>query len=163
MSPAFYLSASTPATSSVMSVLTGLPQHTLTAYHRLFGRAVLSPLLVGHAVLYLSFFAQSNHPEFSSLLVKRLQDDDVQCGLFALTMAVSVLLFVRPIGNPRWLRGWSSGSLRAKRQAFYYTHLLLVGTFAAAAYYHVVQAQVFVLQALGAFVVNVGCCWIMAQ
>ncbi|KAL4896647.1 hypothetical protein BDV59DRAFT_110347 [Aspergillus ambiguus] len=163
MSPALYLSASKPAASSVVSVLTGISQPTLTAYHRLFGRLVLSPLLVGHAVLYVSFFAQSSHPEFSSLLAKRLQDDDVQCGLFAIMVAVSVLLFVRPVGNPRWLRGWSTGSQRAKRQAFYITHLLLVGVFALSAYYHVAQAQGFVLQALGAFIVNVGCCWIMAR
>lgn len=162
MSPAWYLSASKPASASVVSVLTGIPQPNLTPYHRLFGRVVMTPLLVGHATLYLAFFVQSSHPEFGSLLAKRIQDDDVQCGIAAVTMIVSVLLFVRPVGNPRWLR-WSTGSLREKREAFYYTHLLLVVLFGLSAYYHVAQAQTFILQALGAFVVNLGCCWAFAR
>ncbi|KAF9895381.1 hypothetical protein FE257_000286 [Aspergillus nanangensis] len=163
MSPVYYISVSKPASPSVVSILTSISQPMLSPYHRLFGRIVLSPLLVGHAALYLAFFAQSDHPDFSSLLVKRLQDDDVQCGILAISVVVSVLLFVRPVGNPYWLRLWTSTSIRSRREAFYTVHLSLVAGLCLVAYYHVAQAQTFVLQALAAFVVNAGCCWVCAR
>lgn len=159
MAPAAYIT-SRPASSSLLSALTCIPQPSLTPYHRLFGRVVIGPLLLGHASLYLSFFAQSAHPEYPSLLAKRINDPDVQWGFGALTMAVSVLLFARPSGPGAW-RFRGTGTLRSDRQVFYVVHLLLIGCFCSAAYCHVAQARTFVVQGLTGFVVNVGCSWIL--
>ncbi|KAL5337651.1 rerric reductase like transmembrane component [Aspergillus crustosus] len=159
MSPAFYLS-STPRASSLLSILTTIPQPTLTAYHRLFARVVISPLLVGHAVMYSLFFLQSSHPDFSSLFFKRILDLDVQLGITAVTMAVAVMVFVRPKGKTGGI--WK-GTVGERRQAFYAAHLSLVGGMCIVAYFHVAQARVFVLESLVLSVVNLGCCYLTAK
>jgi hypothetical protein len=167
MSPAAYISTTKPSAASMVAVLTSLPQSTLTPYHRLFGRVVISPLLLGHAVLYLSFFVQSSHPEFGSLLLKRVRDSDVQCGLLAISVVVSILLFVRPRAavSKGVLSSSSSplGSMQDRRRSFYVVHVLLVLGLCLVAYFHVVHAQFYMLQALGAFVVNGVCSWVMVQ
>lgn len=136
------------------------PQATVTPYHRLFGRIVISPLLFGHATLYLLFFVQSSHPEFGSLLAKRVNDFDVQCGLLAVSVAFLLLVFVRPRGAAR--KGGvqtpsATGSMQDRRRSFYYVHIFLVVLLCVAAYYHVSQAQKYMMQALGAFVINGAC------
>ncbi|KAL4927947.1 putative metalloreductase Fre8 [Aspergillus undulatus] len=159
ISPAFYVT-STPRASSLFSVLTTIPQPELTAYHRLFARVVISPLLVGHAILYSLFFLQSSHPEFSSLFAKRILDLDVQLGISAVAAAIAILVFARPKGTAG---GMWKGSVQDRRRAFYAVHLLLVGVLCLAAYFHVAQARAFVLQSLVAFVVNLGCCYATAK
>jgi hypothetical protein len=157
MSPAAYISTSKPAASSIFSFVTSIPQATVTPYHRLFGRMVISPLLVGHATLYLSFFIQTSHPEFGSLLNKRVRDLDVQCGLFAISMVISLVFYVRPRGavSKTGTQGRSTASsMQERRRSFYYGHLSLVALLCFAAYYHVLQAQKYMTQALGAFLVN---------
>ncbi|KAJ5678924.1 hypothetical protein N7462_007168 [Penicillium macrosclerotiorum] len=166
MSPAAYISTSKPSASSIFSFLTSVPQATVTPYHRLFGRVVISPLLFGHATLYLLFFVQSSHPEYSSLFAKRILDSDVQCGLVALSAAISLLFFARPRGAaPKsGIRAWfSAGSIQTRRRSFYYGHVALVVLLSAAAYYHVAQAQKYMLQALGASVVNGVCSFMMVR
>lgn len=154
-----------------MSFLTSIPQPFLTPYHRLYGRIVLSPLLLGHVVLYLAFFAQSAspNPAFGSLLAKRLCDPDVQWGLGAVGMAVVVLfVLTRPLGQrSRGLGpgpGQGSGlgltalvsgpssSMNDQRWRFYMAHVLFVGVFCLAIYWHVAQAKPYVLETLGSFV-----------
>ncbi|KAL4881298.1 hypothetical protein BJY04DRAFT_189554 [Aspergillus karnatakaensis] len=159
MSPAFYIS-STPRASSLLSVLTTIPQATLTAYHRLFARVVIPPLLVGHAILYCSFFLQSNHPIFSSLFLKRILDLDVQLGVTAVVATIAILVFVRPKGKTG---GVWKGTVTERRQAFYAAHLSLVGFMFVVAYFHVSQAQLFVLESLVVFVANLGCCYKTAK
>jgi hypothetical protein len=85
MSPVWYISASRPTSPSVVSILTGIPQSALTPFHRLFGRVVISLLLIAHATLYLSFFVQSPHPDFRSLLVKRIRnlESSVDCAVLS--------------------------------------------------------------------------------
>ncbi|OQE10998.1 hypothetical protein PENVUL_c003G01361 [Penicillium vulpinum] len=122
MSPAYI---SQPAASSVLSVLTGISQPALTPYHRLFGRAVVS-LLVAHAAMYTLFFVQSSHPEFGTLLFKRVQDLDVQCGLVAILLAVLLILFVRP-ASQKGLQAWLvQGTIQERRKMFYFVHVSLV-------------------------------------
>ncbi|KAB8236345.1 putative metalloreductase Fre8, partial [Aspergillus alliaceus] len=159
ISPPLYLDTSNPASPSTMSILTSTMQPALTPYHRLFGRVVLSPLLAGHAALYLNFFAQSSHPDFSSLLTKRLQDTDVQWGFGGLTLLIMILLFVRPLRAAFWVQLWPTSSPKARREAFYYGHISLVVLLCVAAYYHVAQARVFIIEALAASVVNSVCGW----
>ncbi|KAI9369967.1 hypothetical protein BJX61DRAFT_119033 [Aspergillus egyptiacus] len=159
MSPAFYIT-STPRASSLVSILTTIPQPTVTAYHRLFSRVVISPLLVGHAILYCGFFLQSSHPDFSSLFAKRILDWDVRWGIAAVSMANAVMFVARPTGA---VGGLWKGSIKGRRQAFYTVHLLLVGLFCLAAYYHVAQAQDFVLESMVLFIVNLGCCYMTAR
>lgn len=159
MAPASYIS-SRPTSPSFLSALTSIPQPLLTPYHRLFGRVILAPLLLGHALLYLSFFLQSPHPSYSSLLAKRIFDPDVQLGLAALSLVVCVLLFARPSGE-KGRRLWRTGSIRSDRRVFYVVHVLLVSSLCLAAYSHVVHARVFVLQALGGFVTNAACSWML--
>lgn len=159
MSPALYIAPSKPGAPSPVSVLTAIPQPMLTPYHRLLGRLILSPMLAGHALLYLSFFIQSSHPDFGSLLAKRIQDSDVQWGLGGITMAIILMVFARPVSASRGVWSWTTAPIKTKRQAFYVTHLLLVGILCFAAYFHVPQAQAFVLEALLGFGVNVACGW----
>lgn len=165
MSPALYLEASKAASPSLMAVLTGLSQPSVTPIHRLFGRIVIGPLLITHAALYLNFFSQSAHPEFGTLLAKRLLDEDVQWGIAALTMLVVVLIFVRPVGMTTrwWLRFSPAWSVQTRREVFYTVHVLFVGMLCAAAYCHVEQAKGFVLQTLGCSVVNYVCCSVLAR
>lgn len=160
LSPALYLSASKPGAPSIISSLTSLPQPFLNPYHRLCGRLVVAPLLLGHTVLYFGFFLQSPspRPEFSSLLAKRLRDPDVQWGVGAVWSAVLVIfVLVRPFGGGRQgLSIWPAGaSAKDKRQRFYIAHVALVGVFCLAAYAHVAQAQAFVLETVGCFVISV--------
>ncbi|KAL4911240.1 hypothetical protein BDW74DRAFT_142598 [Aspergillus multicolor] len=159
MSPAFYVT-STPRASSLLSFLTAIPQPTVTAYHRLFARAIVSPLLVGHAILYCLFFLQSSHPDFSSLFAKRILDLDVQLGILALATAVAVMIFARPMSKTGGI--WK-GTVTDRRRAFYAAHLLLVGLLCLAVYFHVAQAKAFVLESLVVFVINLGCCYMTAK
>ncbi|KAH8422710.1 putative metalloreductase Fre8 [Aspergillus melleus] len=159
MSPALYIAPSKPGAPSPLSVLTAIPQPFLTPYHRLLGRLVLSPLLAGHAILYLSFFIQSSHPDFSSLIEKRIQDADVQWGLGGITMAILLMGFARPLSASRGMWSWTTAPIKTKRQAFYITHLFLVGALCFAAYFHVPQAQLFVLEAVLGFGINFACGW----
>ncbi|KAJ6036557.1 hypothetical protein N7540_000836 [Penicillium herquei] len=167
MSPAAYISASRPSAASIFSFLTSIPQGTITPYHRLFGRVVISPLLLGHAALYLLFFVQSSHPEFGTLLAKRVRDFDVQCGLSALFAAVALLFFVRPRGGTVQkgvARGSAAaGSMQERRRAFYIGHVSLVGMLCVAAYFHVAQAQKYMVQSFGAFVINGVGSWVMVH
>lgn len=159
LSPALYLSNSKPGAPSIISSLTSLPQPFLNPYHRLCGRLILAPLLLGHAILYFSFFLQSAspRPEFSSLLAKRLRDPDVQWGIGAVCSAFLVIfVLIRPFGGRRGLSIRPAGaSAKDKRQRFYIAHVALVGVFCLAAYAHVVQAQTFVLETVGCFGINV--------
>lgn len=155
MSPAYI---SRPAASSVLSLLTGIPQPVLTPYHRLFGRAVVS-LLLSHAALYTLFFVQSSHPEFGILLFKRVQDLDVQFGLAAIFSAVLLVLFVRP-ASQKGLQTWLvQGTIQERRKMFYFGHVSLVILLCVMAYSHVKQAQKYMLQTLAASVLNWVCCW----
>lgn len=155
MSPAYI---SRPAASSVLSLLTGIPQPVLTPYHRLFGRAVVS-LLLAHAALYTLFFVQSSHPEFGILLFKRVQDLDVQYGLAAIFSAMLLVLFVRP-ASQKGLQTWLvQGTIQERRKMFYFGHVSLVILFCVVAYSHVKQAQKYMLQTLAASVLNWVCCW----
>ncbi|XHF97898.1 hypothetical protein AWENTII_001473 [Aspergillus wentii] len=163
MSPASYISTSRPISPSIASAVTSIPQPALSAYHRLFGRVVLSPLLLGHAVLYAGFFIQSSHPDFSSLLAKRVQDPDVQWGIGGIIAAISLLLLTRPTGPRRGLQVWATSSIKTRRQVFYVVHVVLVGALCLAAYCHVAQAQSFVMQTLGSFVINGAWCWVMMR
>ncbi|KAL4974449.1 hypothetical protein BDW66DRAFT_139848 [Aspergillus desertorum] len=159
MSPAFYVTSTSKA-SSLLSFLTAVPQPTVTPYHRLFARVVVSPLLVGHAILYCAFFLQSSHPDFSSLFFKRILDLDVQLGIVAITAAVAIMVFARPLGKTGGI--WK-GTVIGRRRAFYSAHLFLVGLLCLAAYFHVAQAKAFVLELLAVFVVNLGCCYMTAK
>ncbi|KAJ5384659.1 hypothetical protein N7517_002570 [Penicillium concentricum] len=157
MSPA---NISQPAASSVLSVLTGIPQRALTPYHRLFGRVVVS-LLLAHAALYTLFFVQSSHPEFGILLFKRVQDLDVQCGMAAIFSAVLLVLFVRP-ASQKGLQSWLvQGTIQERRKIFYFGHVSLVVLLCVAAYSHVKQAQKYMLQTLAASVLNWVCSWLL--
>ncbi|KAA8644687.1 putative metalloreductase Fre8 [Aspergillus tanneri] len=163
MSPSLYIITSKSGSPSILSVLISIPQPALTPYHRLLGRLVLPPLLVGHATLYLSFFVQSSHPDFSSLFAKRIQDLDVQWGISAVSIAILLLLFARPLSASRGVWSWTTASVKTKRQVFYITHIFLVATLCLAAYFHVVHARVFVLEALVGFAINVACCWMKGR
>lgn len=158
MSPVSYIFTSRPTCPSFLSIVTSIPQSALTAYHRLFGRVILAPLLLGHATLYLSFFAQSSHPDYPSLLAKRLGDSDVQWGIGAVIVMVAiVLLFTRPFGRKGGWTSWAGGSVRSARRVFYIVHLVLVGALYAAAWSHVKQARPFVVESVVGAIVNVGC------
>jgi hypothetical protein len=163
MSPVWYISGSRPTSPSVVSILTGIPQSALTPFHRLFGRVVISLLLIAHATLYLSFFVQSPHPDFSSLLVKRIRDLDVQCGLCGIVITIFILLLARPLGSTSGLWAMKTASIHMRRRVFYIVHVLLVAALCVAAYCHVAQAQTYVLQTLGAFALNIACCWMFSR
>ncbi|KAL3478719.1 hypothetical protein BJX99DRAFT_98572 [Aspergillus californicus] len=159
MSPAFYIT-STPRASSLLSILASIPQATITAYHRLFARVVLLPLLASHAILYCAFFVQSSHPEFSSLFFKRIRDMDVQLGIAAVVLVSAVVGLVRPKGATG---GVWRGSVKERRQMFYIVHVILVCVFCLAIYFHVEQARAFVGEGIVVFLVNLGCCALTAQ
>lgn len=159
MSPVSYINTSKPVSPTAISILTSIPQHILTPYHRVFGRLVLAPLLFGHATLYLFFFGLSEHPEFGILLWKRISDLDVQLGIAALFTIISLATLARPMSQGRGLQLGLS-SMTRRRQVFYVLHVLLVVGLATAAYFHVSYARKYVLQALGCLVVNVACCWV---
>lgn len=127
---------------------------------------VISPLLFGHATLYLLFFLQSSNPEFGSLLAKRINDFDVQCGLLAISAATVLLVFARPRAVTRREGGQAqakAGSMQDRRRSFYYGHISLVLVLCIAAYYHVAHAQKYMLQALGAFVINAICSAVLVR
>ncbi|GAD91680.1 hypothetical protein AOR_1_628184 [Paecilomyces variotii No. 5] len=162
LSPTSFIFTSNPGLPSVLSIVTSISQPALSPYHRLFGRLIVLPLLFAHAVLYLAFFAQSSHPEFGTLLAKRVQDPDVQYGITGIISAVCILFFRRPMAQgPGPLRKASPTIVSRRRRTFYVAHLLSVAGLFAAAYFHVVYARTFILQSLAAFVVSVGCCWAM--
>lgn len=121
---------------------------------------MISPLLFGHATLYLLFFVQSEHPEFSSLLAKRILDFDVQCGLLAVTTVATLLLYVRPRAAVRRTGAQAqppTESMQDRRRSFYFVHISLVVVLCAAAFSHVVYARKYMLQTLAASVVNGVC------
>ncbi|KAJ9212574.1 hypothetical protein DTO166G4_5793 [Paecilomyces variotii] len=157
LSPVSFMFTSNPGLPSILSIVTSIPQPALSPYHRLFGRLIILPLLFAHAVLYLSFFAQSGHPDFGTLLVKRVRDSDVQYGIAGLVLAVCILFVRRPMAQ----RPGATRVVSKRRRTFYVVHLLSVAGLLAAAYFHVVYARTFVLESLGAFVISVGCCWAM--
>ncbi|KAL4810714.1 hypothetical protein BDV18DRAFT_870 [Aspergillus unguis] len=164
MSPILYLTPATRA-SSLFSAVTGLEQVYVTAYHRLFARTVLGPLLVAHGFLYCNFFIQSSHPEFSSLLFKRIRDLDVQVGILGLGMIVALVLVSRPLGSSGgglWTWTWN-GTIKERRRAFFVVHLSLVGILCLAVFYHVRQAEIFVVESLVVAVLNWGCCYLTAK
>ncbi|KAJ5468426.1 hypothetical protein N7475_006178 [Penicillium sp. IBT 31633x] len=150
MSPA---DISNPTASSVLAVLTGISQRSLTPYHRLFGRLIVL-LLSTHAALYTLFFLQSSHPEFGILLFKRVQDLDVQCGMVAIVSAVLLFLFVRPTSQKGFQTWLVQGTMQERRKMFYFGHVSLVVLFCVAAYFHVRQARKYILQTLAASVLN---------
>lgn len=150
MSPA---DNSSPTASSVLAVLTGISQRSLTPYHRLFGRVIVL-LLSAHAALYTLFFLQSSHPEFGILLFKRVQDLDVQCGMVAIVSAVLLFLFVRPTSQKGFQTWLVQGTMQERRKMFYFGHVSLVVLFCVAAYFHVRQARKYILQTLAASVLN---------
>ena len=159
MAPASYISTSKPASPSILSSLTSLLQPFLNPYHRLFGRLVLAPLLLGHAILYLAFFLQSPspHPDFTMLLGKRVRDPDVQWGLGTVGIAIlAIFVLTRPLGQRRGVWLGASGSMKDRRERFYIAHVMLVGVFCLGAYTHVEQARVFVLETLVGFGLNLG-------
>jgi len=165
LSPALYFLTSKPGAPSIISSLASLPQPHLNPYHRLCGRLVLAPLLLGHAILYFGFFLQSPSPdpEFSSLLAKRVGDPDVQWGIGAVWSVVLVIfVLTRPFGG-RGLSIWPAGApSKDKRKRFYIAHVTSVGVFCLAAYAHVAQTQTFVLETVGCIAINVAwslwCC-----
>ncbi|PWY72407.1 rerric reductase like transmembrane component [Aspergillus heteromorphus CBS 117.55] len=159
MSPALYLSPK-PGSPSIVSVLTTVPQPVINSYHRLFGRLVISPLLVAHAFLYSSFFLQSSHPDYSSLYAKRIRDPDVQWGVAAAAMATAVVLFARPAVMPRWVRWVKPTSAKARQQVFYIVHVLIVGVLELAAYSHVSVARVYIIESFVSSALNFSCCWL---
>ncbi|PYI11189.1 hypothetical protein BO78DRAFT_414278 [Aspergillus sclerotiicarbonarius CBS 121057] len=156
MSPALYMSPS-PGSPSVVSVLTSVPQPTINAYHRLFGRLVLAPLLVAHAFLYDSFFLQSSHPGFGTLFAKRVRDTDVQWGIAAVTMVVTVVWFARPAAIPRWVRWLKPSSAKTRQQIFYIGHVSIVGALELAAFSHVSVARIYILESFLSSAINFGC------
>lgn len=101
---------------------------------------------------------QNSHPEFGILLAKRVRDLDVQCGLLALSTAVALLLFVRPRGTTQKGaardRVAAARSVQDRRRTFYMVHVSLVVFLSIAVYVHVAQAQKYVVQSFGAFVLN---------
>ena len=166
--PGSYFSSFKPVSPSILSFLTSIAQPFLTPYHRLFGRIVFTPLILGHIFLYLVFFAQSANPNpaFGSLLAKRIWDADVQWGITAVSVAATVLfVLTRPLGQQRG-QGLSSvvwhfslgsdlGSpMKDQRWRFYVAHVLLVGVFCLAVYVHVGQAKPFVLETVGSYAVS---------
>ena len=164
MSPAAYISKFKPGAASIFSLLTSVPQSTVTSYHRLFGRIVVMPLLFGHATLYLLFFVRTSHPEFGILLAKRVRDVDVQCGISVLCSAIALLLFKRPHGvGSKGVARTAVGSIQERRQSFYWGHISLVVFMCVSAFYHVVHARKYMLQALGASVLNGACSWAMIR
>lgn len=163
MAPASYIFASQPAAPSVASILTAIPQTKMTPFHRLLGRLVIAPLLLGHGTLYLLFFFLQSTPDSSQrLILRRIRDRDVQFGLVALATAVCLVYFLaRPISQKRGLLGlWTKNSLKVRKRIFYGLHLLLVAMLAGAAFFHVVYARVYVLEALAGFAINLACCWL---
>lgn len=161
LAPTSFLFASNLALPSIVSLLTSIPQTTLTAYHRLLGRFVIVPLVCGHAGFFLNFYLQVAHPVFGNLFNKRVQDQDVQFGLTATFVAILVLVFGR---SRLWrLRGLLSGGRSETRgQLFYTVHLTLVGIFFALAYSHVGYARPFVLEAIGISLANLVTCKMLA-
>ncbi|PYH95003.1 rerric reductase like transmembrane component [Aspergillus ellipticus CBS 707.79] len=158
MSPALYMSPK-PGSPSVVSVLTSVPQPIINSYHRLFGRLVVSPLLIAHAFLYSSFFLQSSHPDFSSLYAKRIRDADVQWGIAAASMVTAVVLFARPAVMPRWVK-WGNVPAKTRQQVFYIVHVLIVGVLELAAYSHVSVARIYILESFASSALNFTCCWL---
>lgn len=143
---------------SVLSLVTTIPQPTLTAYHRLLGRLVVVPLLCAHAALYLNFYMQTPDPTYGSLLAKRVRDLDVEIGICGIVVAT---LFWVLRGST--VRRWSGSILgvdtpEGRRKAFYVVHLGLVAVLLVLAYAHVVFARVFVLESVGTIAVSLMVC-----
>uniref|UniRef100_A0A093VE76 Ferric oxidoreductase domain-containing protein n=1 Tax=Talaromyces marneffei PM1 TaxID=1077442 RepID=A0A093VE76_TALMA len=162
LAPTSFVFASNSTLPSIISYLTSIPQPVLTAYHRLLGRFVIVPLVCGHAALFLLFYVQVPHPEFGTVFAKRIRDPDVQYGLAGTLFAILILVLGR--ANVWRLRDLVRVSRpESRRQLFYVVHFALVGVFFALAYSHVRYARPFVLEAIGASVVNLACCKLLAS
>lgn len=161
LAPTSFIFASNSTLPSVISYLTSIPQPALTAYHRLLARFVLVPLVCGHAALFLLFYVQMPHPVFGTVFAKRIRDPDVQYGLAGTLFAILILVLGR--ANVWKLRDLISVSRpESRRQLFYVVHFVLVGVFFTLAYSHVRYARPFVLEAIGASVVNLACCKLLS-
>jgi DMSO/TMAO reductase YedYZ heme-binding membrane subunit len=101
------------------------------------------PLLTLHAALYLTFFT------LSRLLAWRLRSSDVQLGITGILLVLVLWVTSSSV--------MALGGLRRRvgRRTFYVMHVSLVGALLAVAYYHVVYAQKYVLQALAIYAVDV--------
>lgn len=162
LAPTSFIFTSNSALPSIVSYLTSIPQPVLTAYHRLLGRFVIVPLVCGHAVLFLLFYVQVPHPVFGTVFAKRIRDLDVQYGLAAALFAILILVLGR--ANVWRLRNMTSVSRpESRRQLFYTVHFVLVAIFFSLAYSHVRYARPYVLEAIGASVVNLACCKLLAS
>jgi hypothetical protein len=113
----------------------------------------------------MGFFVQNKHPEFGLLVFKRVRDFDVQCGLLAIFSAVSLFLFARPRGAKQsGIQAWlMQGPIQERRRMFYLYHVFLVVVFCGAAYFHVKQAQKYIIQTLVASVLNGVCSWAVVR
>ena len=121
--------------------LSFLREHTpqLISFHRLQSILIFT-LLAAHAMLYLNFYIQNN------LLVKRIQDIDVQLG---------VLLVLLSLGL--WITGTRMQGIKSKLGTFEgrLVHVLLTTVFGIALWYHVVHSHVNLRRA--------GLVWAMGQ
>lgn len=162
LAPTSFLFTSNSTLPSIFSYLTSIPQPSLTAYHRLFGRVIVVPLVCSHAVLFLLFYIQVPHPVFGTVFAKRIRDSDVQFGLAGTLFSILILVLGR--ANVWRLRDLISVSRpEARRQIFYVVHLVLVAIFFTLAYSHVRYARPFVLEAIGASLANLACCKLLAS
>ncbi|PGH08361.1 hypothetical protein GX51_01187 [Blastomyces parvus] len=126
-----------------------LPQTHLTPYHRLFGRLVIPTLICLHSLLYLMLFVENG------VLEKRLNDSDVQFGIFAFFALVGLW------GTSGWVVGWvrrkgNSTSGRISKRVAYVLHVAFVMLLLGMVYCHVEHARRFVVQALVIYGVDVG-------
>lgn len=120
------------------------------------------PLVCGHAAFFLLFYVQVPHPVFGTVFAKRIRDPDVQFGLAGTLFAILILVLGR--ANVWKLRDLISVSKsESRRQIFYVVHFVLVTIFFGLAYSHVRYARPFVLEAIGASVVNLACCKLLAS
>ncbi|PCH07473.1 Hypothetical protein PENO1_011580 [Penicillium occitanis (nom. inval.)] len=162
LAPTSFIFTSNSTLPSIISYLTSIPQPSLTAYHRLLGRFVIVPLVCSHAALFLLFYIQVPYPVFGTLFAKRIRDPDVQYGLAGTSFAILILVLGR--ANVWKLRNLISiSSPESRRQLFYVVHFVLVSIFFGLAYSHVRYARPFVLEAIGASVVNLAVCKLLAS
>ncbi|OJD17014.1 hypothetical protein AJ78_02858 [Emergomyces pasteurianus Ep9510] len=143
----------------ICSHLLHVPQTHLTPYHRLLGRLVIPTLVSLHSFLYIMFFVQNG------LLEKRLNDADVQLGIFAF-LALAGLW-----GASGWVAGWARGkrystsrlvSGSGSKRAAYVLHVVLVLVVLGTVYFHVEYSRRYVVQALVIYGVDVGS-WVIKQ
>lgn len=113
---------------SPVQFLTRMSHEELNAYHRLFGRIILT-FCACHAALYMNFFIQKG------LLLKRVKDWDVLLGLTAISAAT--VLFTTSLAK---LRDYSY-------RLFFYLHVFLTLLLLPVLYMHVSHLRVYILEA----------------